>query len=145
MVILGSDHAGFKYKQKILEYLQKQGVAVKDVGPMVYNAQDSYVDYATKACEEYVLREDKDNAKIILICGSGVGMALCANKTKGIRAVNAIYKKQAVLARLHNNANCLCLGARLTGIIKTKQIIKAFLNTEFLGGKHEERVKAIEK
>lgn len=145
MIILGSDHAGFKYKQKILEFLQKQGVAVKDIGPMVYDAQDSYVEYAQKACQEFAQRDDKQSAKIILICGSGVGMAICANKNKGVRAVNAITPKQAKLARLHNNANCLCLGARLTSFFKTKQIVRAFLNTEFLGGKHQDRVNAIEK
>lgn len=139
MIIIACDHAGFKYKNKLIEFLQKQGHAVKDMGATIFNEQDSYIDFAQSACEEFVGRI-KENNTLILICGSGVGMSICANRYKEIRAVNPLSVKMAKLSRLHNNTNCLCLGARLLSFGKVKRIVRAFLNEKFLGGKHEGRV-----
>ena len=139
MIIIACDHAGLKYKLKLIEFLQKQGEAVKDMGAMVFDESDSYTHYAYLACEEFSERV-KENNTLILICGSGVGMSICANRYKEIRAVNTESVKKARLARQHNNANCLCLGARLISLTKAKRIIKAFMAEKFLGGKHEKRV-----
>ena len=120
--------------------MQKQGLAIKDMGALVFDETDSYVEYGTKACIEFCSREKEENNTLILICGSGVGMSMVANRYKEIRAVNPESVKKAKLAREHNNANCLCLGARLISLGKAKKITKAFLSEKFLGGKHENRV-----
>ena len=143
MVIIACDHAGFEYKLKLIEFLEKQGEAVKDMGALVFDANDSYIEYGTKACEEFCSREKEENNTLILICGSGVGMSMVANRYKQIRAVNPETTKKAKLAKQHNNSNCLCLGARLISLGKAKKITKAFLNEKFLGGKHEHRVKEL--
>ena len=140
MIIIACDHAGFNYKLKLIEFLQKQGLAIKDMGALVFDETDSYVEYGTKACIEFCSREKEENNTLILICGSGVGMSMVANRYKEIRAVNPESVKKAKLAREHNNANCLCLGARLISLGKAKKITKAFLSEKFLGGKHENRV-----
>ena len=143
MIIIACDHAGFNYKLKLIEFLEKQGYAIKDMGALVFDASDSYIEYGTKACEEFCSRvKDEDNT-IILICGSGVGMSMVANRYAEIRAVNPETTKKAKLAKQHNNANCLCLGARLISLGKAKKITKAFLSESFLGGKHEKRVKEL--
>lgn len=139
MIIIACDHAGFKYKLALIEYLQKQGHAVKDMGATVFDENDSYTTYAKLACEEFSARI-KENNHLILICGSGVGMSICANRYKNIRAVNAFSVKAAKLSRMHNDANCLCLGARLLSFGKIKKITKAFLTENFLGQKHKKRV-----
>ena len=140
MIIIACDHAGFNYKLKLIEFLQKQGLAIKDMGALVFDETDSYVEYGTKACIEFCSREKEENNTLILICGSGVGMSMVANRYKEIRAVNPESVKKAKLAREHNNTNCLCLGARLISLGKAKKITKAFLSEKFLGGKHENRV-----
>lgn len=143
MIIIACDHAGFNYKLKLIEFLEKQGHAIKDMGALVFDENDSYIEYGSKACEEFCLRAKEENNTIILICGSGVGMSMLANRYKEIRAVNTENVKKAKLAREHNNANCLCLGARLISLGKAKKITKAFLSEKFLGGKHESRVKSL--
>ncbi len=143
MIIIACDHAGFNYKLKLIEFLEKQGHAIKDMGALIFDESDSYIEYGTKACEEFCAREKEENNTLILICGSGVGMSIVANRFNKIRAVNPESVKKAKLAKQHNNANCLCLGARLMGLGKAKKIIKAFLGENFLGGKHEQRVKCL--
>lgn len=145
MIIIACDHAGFEYKLKLIEFLEKQGHAVKDMGALVFDETDSYIEYGTKACEEFCTREKEENNTLILICGSGVGMSMVANRYKQIRAVNPETTKKAKLSKQHNNANCLCLGARLISFGKAKTITKAFLNENFLGGKHEKRVNELQK
>ncbi len=142
MIIIACDHAGFKYKNKLIEFLQKNGEAVKDMGATIYSPQDSYITFATSACQEFVSRINENN-KLILICGSGVGMSICANRYKEIRAVNPTNVNVCKLSRMHNDANCLCLGARVLSFNKIKKLTKAFLKQEFMGGRHEDRVLAL--
>lgn len=143
MIVLASDHAGFDLKQKIKTWLQKNNIQYVDCGAETLNANDSYVDFAKKAIETYSQEYNQDAHKLILICGSGVGMSIVANRSSSIRAVLAYTTKQVMQARQHNNANCLCIGARNTGYLKAKQMIKTFLTTDFLGGKHLDRIKSI--
>lgn len=142
-IVIACDHAGLKLKQKLVSWLEKQGINVFDAGAKTFEAQDSYVDHAKHAIEHYVANCNKQTDFLFLICGSGVGMSIVANRNSDIRAVLALSKKQAVEARMHNNANCLCLGARNTTLFCAKRIAKAFLATKFLGGKHLERINSI--
>lgn len=142
MFIIASDHAGFELKNRIKKWFDKKGVKHFDCGADYFDKDDSYVDYAKKAIE-YYQNNCQENDHLILICGSGVGMNIVANRNSKIRAVLANTKKQAIQAKEHNNANCLCLGARNTCFLKAKKIIKAFENTKFLGGKYLERIENI--
>ena len=142
MIYLASDHAGLFLKNKLNNWFKQKGVLTTDIGPFEFDGEDSYVPLAKKGIEEFL--KSKDNNLLILVCGSGVGMNIVANRYKGIRAVLAYNKKQAIQSKLHNNANCLCLGARNTSFFKAKGIINAFLKTEFLGGKYLKRIESID-
>ena len=139
-IVLCADHAGFELKQQIKEYLS-QNYQLEDVGAHQIDNEDSYVLYAQKASKKVL--ENAEN-KGIFVCGSGVGMNIVANKQKGVRAVLAFQKDLAVKSREHNNANVLCLGGRFINFDDAKEIIDAFLQTEFLGGKYQKRVEDIE-
>jgi RpiB/LacA/LacB family sugar-phosphate isomerase len=142
MIYLGADHGGFEIKEKIKVYLQEQGHNTKDVGATTIIPEDDYPDYAKKVCKN-VLRKKRSLG--ILICGSGTGMAIAANRNKGIRAAVAYDEYSAKMARLDNNANILCLRGRKTSWRKTKRIIQTFTNTHFSGAnRHERRIKKIE-
>ena len=143
MIILASDHAGFLLKEKIKRWLTKTGNQFFDCGAENLDIDDSYVDYAKKGIDYYLKNCDIQNDKLILICGSGVGMSIVANRNPQIFAVLAQTKKQAKQAREHNNANCLCLGARNVCFCSTKRMIKTFLATSFLGGKYLDRMNSI--
>ena len=143
MIVLGSDHAGFELKEKLKKWFEKNNIQFFDVGAKQIDGQDSYVDYAKNGVEYFVKNCNKEKDKLVLICGSGVGMSIVANRHSEIRAVLAYSKKQAVQARQHNDCNCLCLGARNTTIFFAKQIVKAFLKTDFLQGKYLDRIKTI--
>lgn len=143
MIVLGCDHAGFLLKERLKKWLLKKDIRFVDVGAENIDLQDSYVLYAKNAVEYFVNSCDKNTDKLILICGSGVGMNIVANRNSDIRAVLALSKKQAIQAREHNDANCLCLGARNTNLFGAKRIVKAFLNTNFLQGKYLDRIKSI--
>ena len=145
MIILASDHAGFGLKNKIKNWFNKNNIEFFDIGANSFEESDSYVDYGKKAVEYFLNNCSKDVDKLLLVCGSGVGMSIVANRFDGIRAVLAYSSKQAKQGRQHNNCNCLCLGARNTCFIKSKCIIKTFLNTNFLAGKHLDRINAIDK
>jgi len=139
-VILGSDHAGFELKQNLKEFLSAQNFQVEDVG-CFSNESCDYPDFA-KAVAEKVLKE---NSAGILVCGAGIGMSIAANKVRGIRAANCYSIETAKLAREHNNANILCLGARLLEKQKAFEIAKAFLETEFSNEeRHKKRTEKIE-
>lgn len=138
-IIVCSDHAGFELKQKIVAHLSN--LDVLDKGAFDIDQMDSYVDYAHLANAEVV--KDSQNMGIY-VCGSGVGMSIVANKQKGIRAVNAYSQELAQKAREHNNANVLCLGARFVDHALALKIVDTFLQTDFLGGKYEQRVETIE-
>jgi len=138
---IGTDHAGFEVvKPFVIEYLQKRGIEVEDLGTYSNESVD-YPDFAHKVAEAV---KNNPGTMGILICGSGIGMSLAANKHKGIRAALCHDYYTAKMARLHNNANILCFGARIVGLGEIESILQAWLDTEFEGGRHEKRVKKID-
>lgn len=140
MLYIASDHAGFELKEKLTTYLTKNGVEFIDLGT---NSTES-VDYPVfaKLLAEKVL-ENTDN-KGVLICGTGIGMSIVANRFKGIRAGLCKDAKTAVLTRQHNDANVLVLAGRSTSACRAKKILDKFLTTEFLGGRHANRINQID-
>lgn len=138
-IALGADHAGFELKQKVKEYLGKKGIEVNDIGTNSTESVD-YPDFARLVAHE-VAQHRADYG--VLVCGSGIGMAITANKVGGIRAANVSDEQDARLSREHNNANVLAIGARIIGDEKAMKIIDIFLNTQFAGGRHERRVEKI--
>ena len=139
-ISIGSDHAGFNLKKEILYYLKDKDYEIFDEGTYSIDRCD-YVDFARIVAE-------KVNKKIvdkgILICGTGIGMSIVANKYRGIRAANCITEYMAVMSRLHNDSNILCLGARTVETKDNLIILKKWLETEFEGGRHIPRLKKIE-
>ena len=140
-IITGSDHGGFELKEHIKKYLIDQGIEVDDVGTFSTESVD-YPDIAHKAIEAY---RNGDYQYGILICGTGQGMTITANKHKGIRAALCTNSYLARMARMHNDANFLCMGGRVTGVEVAKEIVNVFINTEFEGGRHQRRISKIEK
>jgi ribose 5-phosphate isomerase B len=138
-IALGADHAGFELKEKLRRYLQQRGIAVDDRGTQSPASVD-YPDYAQLVSED-VINERADFG--ILVCGSGIGMSIAANKVPGIRAVNAHDETEAHLAREHNNANVLTLGGRFLDESAAQRIIDKWLSTPFAGGRHAQRVDKI--
>ncbi|MGI6104732.1 MAG: ribose 5-phosphate isomerase B [Raoultibacter sp.] len=138
-VSIASDHAGFAVKQKLIIYLQDLGHEVVDQGPENDERVD-YPDYAARVAESVLSGETERG---ILVCGTGIGMAMKANKYSGIRAANVTTAEFAALSREHNDANVLCLSARFVDIKVNESIIDAFLNTEFGKGRHAQRVEKI--
>ena len=138
-ICISSDHAGFEIKEFIKEFLIKSNTSIIDLGPFINKSVD-YPEYAKKVSRRVSKRKSDIG---ILVCGSGTGMAISANKTKGIRAAVGYNIKSTQLSRQHNNANILCLGARLTKKKDMKKIVSIFLKTKFEGGRHKRRVKKI--
>lgn len=139
MVVLGSDHAGFPLKEAVKAHLEETGVEYIDVGCYTPERFD-YAISAQKACDKVVSGE-ADFA--ILCCGTGVGISMAANKVKGIRACCCSDYFSAKYTRLHNDANCLCMGDRVIGAGTAIELVDVFLNTEFEGGRHQTRVDQI--
>ena len=138
-IAIGCDHGGLHLKQEIKELLSTLGHEVEDFGTHSTESCD-YPDYAEKACKKV----QDGNAEIaILVCGTGLGMSIAANKMKNIRAVVCGEEFSAYHAKSHNNANVLCLGARVVGIGLATLIVDTFLNASFEGGRHERRVNKI--
>ena len=138
-ICISSDHAGFEVKEFIKELIINSKISITDLGPYINKSVD-YPDYAKKVSQ----RVSKKKSEIgILVCGSGTGMAISANKTKGIRAAVGYSLKSTQLSRQHNNANILCLGSRLTKKKDIKKIVSIFLKTKFEGGRHKRRIKKI--
>ena len=133
---IGGDHAGFAYKKDIIAHLQHQGHEVMDFGPDSENSVD-YPDFAHPLASAV---EKGEQALGILICGSGNGVAMTANKHQDIRAALCWNTDLAALARQHNNANILCLPSRFISIEEAKACVDAFLNASFEAGRHERRV-----
>ena len=133
---LGADHGGFELKEILKEHLAKQGVTLVDVGAHSTIASD-YPDYAA-AVAQFVLRQKAELG--LLVCTTGVGMSMTANRITGIRAAQAFDEPMAMLARQHNDANVLCLGASITPPELAKKIVDAFLKAHFEGGRHERRI-----
>lgn len=138
-IALGGDHAGFEYKKGLIEYLKNKGYEVKDFGPFT----DSSCDYPDFVHPVALAVENKEYNKGILICGSGNGIAITANKHQGIRAALAWKEEIAQLARSHNDANIVCLPARFISYEEAESIVNVFINTEFEGGRHQNRVNKI--
>ncbi|MBS6446181.1 MAG: ribose 5-phosphate isomerase B [Clostridiales bacterium] len=137
---IASDHAGVDYKKRLIEHLEKQGYDCINLGTDTEESVD-YPVYADRVCGKITSGEC---ALGILICGTGIGMSIAANKHKGIRAALCSDTESAALTRQHNDANVLCLGARILPFEKAVQITDAFLNAEFLGGRHQRRVDMLE-
>lgn len=138
-IAIGSDHAGFTRKQEILAYLQAQGHEVKDLGTY---SKDS-MDYPDIAVEVAKLVASREVERGILICGSGIGVSIVANKTEGVRAANCLNEEMASLSRQHNDANVLTFGERLVDTKTALSMVDVFLTTPFEGGRHEQRVNKI--
>lgn len=138
MIAIGCDHAGYDLKSDIIGYLSQKGYQIMDIG-----CNGEPTDYPSVA--ESVAREVVDGKceKGILICGTGIGMSIAANKVKGIRAALCSEQYSAKYTRLHNDANVLCMGARTIGSGLAIEIVDIFLNTEFEGGRHQRRVDLI--
>ncbi len=138
-ICISSDHAGYKIKEYIKEIIINSKISIIDLGPFSDKPVD-YPDFAKKVSRRISAKKSDIG---ILVCGSGTGMAISANKIRGIRAVVGYNLKSTQLSRQHNNANILCLGSRLTKKKKIKSIIMMFLRTKFEGGRHQRRVKKI--
>ena len=139
LIALGCDHGGFPLKGTIIEYIEKSGHSVRDFGSYSPDPVD-YPDIAA-AVAEAVARGECESG--ILICGTGLGMSIAANKVRGIRAAAVADPYSAKMARQHNNAQILCFGARVVGAGLAEEIVTAFLSSEFLGGRHQTRVDKI--
>ncbi len=138
-IFISSDHAGFKLKEIIKNYLTKKKIKFMDVGPFDDSRVD-YPDYAHKVARK--VKVNKTNVGI-LVCGSGTGMNIAANKHKNVRAAQCFNLKSTKLSRLHNDANIITLGSRLISKKNALKFISIFLNTKFDGGRHLKRVKKI--
>ena len=135
MIAIGSDHGGYLLKEEIKKHLKEKGYEFKDFGTDS-TASCDYPVYAEKVCRAV---QSGECEKGILICGTGIGMSMCANKCKGIRAAVCGDHFSAEFTRKHNNANVLCLGARVIGAGVAMQLVDIFLTTEYEGGRHEKR------
>ncbi len=140
IIHIGSDHGGFELKELLVSYLQKKGYSVNDIGTFSSDSVD-YPEYGRKVAEEVL----NDGNTGIIICGTGIGISIAANRLKGIRAALCHCTEYAEMARKHNNANILALGGRFIDTETAKSICDVFLNTEFEGGRHQKRIDLIDK
>ena len=138
-IAIGCDHGGFDHKNAIKEHLIARGFEVQDFG-IYENKSVDYPDIAVKVADSVAAKE---NELGILICGTGIGMSLAANKVKGIRAAVLSDHFSAKYTRLHNNSNVLCLGGRVIGIGTAIELVDLFVDTEFEGGRHQARIDKI--
>ena len=139
MISIGCDHGGFELKNTIIDYLKETGYDYNDRGTYTADSVD-YPDICRLVCNDVI------NGKAsfgILVCGTGIGMNICANKHKGIRAAQCSDTFSAKMTRQHNNSNILTLGGRVIGPELAKEIVKEFLTNEFLGGRHQNRIDKI--
>ena len=138
-IALGADHAGFELKEKIKQYLLDKGVTVDDHGTHSNGSVD-YPDYAFQVAEQ--VSAGKADCGI-LVCGSGIGMSIAANKVHGIRAAHVTSEIEAQLSREHNDANVLSVGGRVLDESTARKIVDRWLDTDFAGGRHQQRVEKI--
>lgn len=138
-IAIGCDHAGFDLKQPVVDFLENREYNILDMGTF----SEASVDYPDYAHPVAIAVEEKKADFGILICGSGNGVAITANKHTGIRAALCWTEEIAALARMHNNANIIALPARFISVDQGIQMVKTFLDTEFEGGRHERRVEKI--
>ncbi|SBV94655.1 putative sugar phosphate isomerase YwlF [uncultured delta proteobacterium] len=139
ILYMGSDHAGLSLKNALLPALRQQGWTIEDMGTQSGDSCD-YPDFAHAVCTK-VLEND---AFGILICGTGIGMSMAANRHKGIRAALCTHEFHARATREHNNANVLCLGERVTAPGLAVELATIFLSTEYAGGRHQKRIEKID-
>lgn len=137
MIVLCSDHGGYELKEEIKKFLTKNNVEFLDCGADSFDKDDDYPDFVHKAVPHVL--DNEDNAGIF-ICGSGIGVSMVANRYKGIRAVLANDYTTAYLARKDEDANVLCMGARIVSKKMALKIIKVFFSSEFEGGRHSRRI-----
>lgn len=138
-LVIGCDHAGLSLKQKIVAHLKERGIEVIDVGTHTPESCN-YVDFAHAVCEAVTSGKAERG---ILVCGTGIGMSIAANKHAGIRAAACENTFSARMTRLHNDANVLCLGERVVGYGLACDMVDLFVDTEFSGGRHQARVDAL--
>ncbi len=138
-ICIASDHAGFQLKELIKDFLINKNISIIDLGPINDKSVD-YPDYAKKVTNRVKLKKSEVG---ILVCGTGTGMAISANKTKKIRAAVCYNLKSTRLSRQHNNANIITIGSRLTKKNMALKLVSVFLKTKFEGGRHLRRVKKI--
>ena len=137
-IIIGSDHGGFKLKNEIIQHIEKLGYEVFDLGC-----------YSTESCDYPLIAQTvakkvlEEKSKGILICGTGIGVSIAANRFSGIRASHCTDTFTARMTRMHNDSNILCLGERITGTGLALDIVDIWLNTEFEGGRHQKRIDMI--
>lgn len=139
VIALGSDHGGFQLKQEIIKHLEEKGIEFKDFGSYTPDSVD-YPEIAEKVCNSVVAGQ---TVLGILVCGTGIGMSMAANKCKGIRAAACSETFSTKFTRLHNDANVLCLGGRVIGPGVALEIVDLFIGTDFEGGRHERRVNGV--
>lgn len=139
-VAIGSDHGGFNYKEAVIEYLKARNIDYIDVG--TYTRESCDYPIIAKHVAEKVISGEANRG--ILICGTGIGMSIAANKFKGIRAAHCTDTFSAKASRAHNNSNILCIGERITGECIALDIVDVWLKTKFEGGRHQRRVDMIE-
>jgi ribose 5-phosphate isomerase B len=138
-VVIGGDHRGYPLKEMLKEYLQNIGHEVVDVGTDSEESVD-YPEYAGKVAE---IVSKGDVNKGILICGSGIGVCIAANKYKKVRAANVINAVQAKMARSHNDANVMCIGADFVDFAEAKKMVDGYIQTDFESGRHARRIEQI--
>ena len=138
-ITIGSDHAGYELKLKVIAHLKERGIEAIDVGTYSTDSCD-YPDFAHAVCKNV---QEGVTELGILVCGTGIGMSMAANKHKGIRAAACSDTFSARLTRMHNDANVLCFGERVVGMGLACDLVDAFIDAEFEGGKHARRVDMI--
>lgn len=135
-IAIGCDHGGLEHKNAIVEHLKSRGFEVEDFG--IYELKPiDYPEIAVKVADSVA---NNENELGILVCGTGIGMSLAANKVKGIRAAAVSEHFSAKYTRLHNNSNILCLGGRVIGVGTALELVDLFVDTKFEGGRHQTRV-----
>lgn len=139
MIAIGCDHGGLALKNAIVEHLKSQNIPCEDFG-IYENHSVDYPDIALPVCKKV---QDGTAEKAILVCGTGIGMSIAANKLKGIRAAVCSDHFSARYTRLHNNTNVLCLGGRVVGTGLALELVDIFCNTAFEGGRHQTRIDKI--
>jgi len=135
-ITIGADHAGYAMKKKVVAHLREKGIEIDDVGPNSEKSVD-YTDFAKKVAGKVA---DGTCDRGILICGTGLGMSMAANRFRGVRAALANDLFSAIMSRRHNDANVLAMGGRLIGDVLALQLVDTWLETPFEGGRHQRRV-----
>ena len=138
-IVIGPDHGGYSLKNKIIEHLKEQGIEVSDLG--CYSTESCDYPLVAKEVAKKVL---ETGCKGILVCGTGIGMSIAANRFKGVRASHCTDTFTARMTRMHNDSNILCLGERITGSGLALDIVDIWIKTEFEGGRHSRRIDMLE-